>query len=523
MKGIFWHERARILSNYARLFAGLVIGLLVTRMLLSAGEQIFAIYVTITVGIGISIMLTELLRMSLVPVLGASVFQGKVQDVAEFQSNLTAAFFVSILATTLGASIMFGLGYLMLRGGGSFEQSDAAWSFLCLRVVMMVVTVVLTPAMSTLMVTGRQPLHNMFLFLERLSELLGVALPLFLLSGSDHSDASLLVEIGIFVSILTSLTYVTSAWVAFNFGSKIRPAKQLPKVENIKRIFRRIGWSSLQTVSMNLYVRADVLIVLALLGPSAIVALGIAVRLMGFVRQATMGLVSGLDATFASLKGQRKTSDFDSKKAEKDEIKLLSVSTALQGGVVFQLGVLFLMLREEIVVLWIGDVLEGPRVIEAVEEIVSLAGLMVLGMGVRSLNLGWMTALTGRGNAKSFTPWLLPGAIGNATVLVVWGLVAPETFSVMVVGWVFVFFQLSTHAFIIPIVTARSFGCELLVLIKPLFKPLIISCLTYLLADGLSGRYWTTSDHARVLVVIFIVSLGSAISLVLSLNNSSQK
>ena len=60
-------QRGRIISNYASLLAGLLIGLLVTRLLLGSGEALFGIYTTITVGMGISIMLTELLRMGIVP------------------------------------------------------------------------------------------------------------------------------------------------------------------------------------------------------------------------------------------------------------------------------------------------------------------------------------------------------------------------------------------------------------------------------------------------------------------------
>lgn len=521
MRNILRREKARILSNYARLLAGLVIGLLVTRMLLGVGEQVFGVFVTITVGIGVSTMLTELLRMGLVPILGTSVYQGKVQEVAEFRNNLTAAFVVSVFAAASGAVFMAAIGFWALDGLASPELESAAWTFLNLRIVMMLVIVSLTPAMCVLLVTERQPLHNLFLFFERLSEFLGVAVPLWFLSSVDYSQADRLVQFGVGIAALTSLTYVAGAWAAFAPGSDVRPRLEVPLSRRIKAVLRRIGWSSLQTISMNLYVRADILIVAAILGPVGTVALGAAFRLMGYVRQAAIGLVNGLDATFANLGGQRRRINDQRTKSGATELQLLSLSTSIQGGVAFQLSILLLMLREEIVNLWLGDVVEQSTAPELVNDIAMLASLMVIGMSFRSLNLGWMAAMTGRGDAKHFTPWLLPGAIGNVAVLVAWRAFAPETFSVMAVGWVFLIFQVATHGLIIPVVSARSLGCRLQTLITPLLVPFGIAVGTYLVAHGLCMVNAGGSNEFRVAVVVLTVSLGGMANLLVTLRRGA--
>ena len=144
---------------------------------------------------------------------------------------------------------------------------------------------------------------------------------------------------------------------------------------------------------MNLYVRADVLIVAVFLGPTGAVALGIAIRLMGYVRQATIGLVNGLDATFSNLGGQRRRIKNQGTKTDSIELRLLSLSTSLQGGVVFQLGVLLFLLRQEIVHLWVGDVLVQSTAADMVNDISLLTGLMIIGISFRSLNLGWMSSI----------------------------------------------------------------------------------------------------------------------------------
>ncbi|MBU2167328.1 MAG: hypothetical protein KKF88_05775 [Alphaproteobacteria bacterium] len=517
MNALFRAERGRILSNYAQLFGGLLIGLLVTRMLLGAGEQLFGVYITITVGMGVSIMLTELMRMGFVPVLGASVFQGKVVDIPEFRDDLFAAFVISICAAILGAGTMVLLGVWLLSDLASPALERAAWTFLWLRIAMMGAIVSLTPAMAVLLVSGRQPLFNFFLFLERLSEFAGVAIPLWLLTGANYSEADRLAQIGIGIAALTVATYLVATVAAFAPGPEFRPRLRMPRPSVIRLMLKRIGWSSLQTISMNMYVRLDVLIVAAFLGPVGTVALGVAIRLMGYVRQATIGLVNGLDATFANLHGQKRRKRGQDDEGRETSLRLLAMSTSLQGGVVFQLGVLLLMLREDIVQLWIGDLLGGAGLASSVNEIAALSSLMIIGIGFRSLNLGWMTAMTGSGNARHFTPWLLPGALGNVVILLAWAYLWPKTFSVMSVGWVFLALQAITHVFIIPIVSARSFNCKVLHLVRPLLLPLILAAVTCGVALGLKALLADLPKGWNAVGVVIAVSAGFALSLLMTL------
>ncbi|NHM17555.1 hypothetical protein [Tritonibacter mobilis] len=523
MKKIFRSERRRILSNYARLFAGLLLGIWITRLLLEGGEWLFSIYTLITVGMGVSIVLTELLLLVIVPFLGANVSNEQVVDAPKFRDDLFAAFAISLGAALLGAAVMILLGWLAFGNLETPDRVSAAWLFLVLRIVMMVVTVALTPAMAVLLVSSRQPEFNIFLFLVRLGEFLGIAIPLWLLNGEHYAETDILVQIGAWVAFFTAATYVLAAIYAFRSGPVLLAGKLRPQLAIVKAMLKRTGWSFLQIISSNLYVRADVLIVAAFLGAAEVVALGIAIRLMGYVRQATNGLVTGLDATFANHGGQRKRQNKDNGQSKSDQLKLLSLSTALQGGVVFQLSVLIFLLREEIVTFWVGDILEDAANTGVIEEIGLLASLMIIGIGFRSLNLGWFSAMNGLGRAKHFTPWLLPGAIGNASVLGAWGLFAPETLSVMAVGWVFVGFQVATHGFIMPVVSARSLGCRLQTLVTPLLVPCAIAVATYLVAHGLSMVNEGGSNEFRVAVVVLTVSLGGMANLFLVLRRSNHE
>ncbi|MCF7749063.1 hypothetical protein GLP43_16030 [Sulfitobacter sp. M39] len=491
----------------------MIIGLVVTRLLLQGGEWLFSVYTLITVGMGVSVMLTELIRLGSVPILGASLCEGEVLDSRKFSEDLSATFAISLAGSVLGAAIMLCLGWLLLGTDATLSNERAVWLFLFTRIAMMVFAVALTPAMVVLLVSGRQPTFNLFLFLERVAELIGVAVPLWVLSSSNSLESDHLIQIGAGVALCSIAVYVAAGVCAFQPSSAVKTQLSRLKMSALTVLLQRIGWSSLQILSSNLYVRVDILIVAAFVGPAGTVALGIAIRLMGYVRQATNGLISGLDAIIANLDGQRKRSHGDPTSSDEIEFKLLSLSTCLQGGIVFQLAVLLILLREAIVNLWVGDLIRENVASSTVEDIALLATLMVIGIGFRSLNLSWMSAMTGRGNAKHFSPWLMPGAIGNATVLTVWGTFSPDTFSFLAIGWVFVSFQLMTHGILIPIVSARSLGYPLKLLIEPLFVPLMIAVATFLVAQGLKSQFKDIPSVWVVLGVVVVVGIGFAVTL----------
>lgn len=513
-------ERGRILSNYARLFAGLLIGLLVTRLLLEAGQELFGIYVTITVGMGVSIMLTELIRMALVPVLGVHVSQGIVIEIHKFRDDLTAAFFIAFVTSIIGGGAMILLGCWLLNDIGSPELEGAAWVFLALRVLMMIVIVSMTPVMVVLMVSSRQVQFNIFLFLERLCEFLGIALPLWLITGEDYNEADRLVQFGIGITVLSVVTYAAAGVIAFNPGSHFRPRWGGAKSSTICKILKRLGWSSLQTISMNLYVRLDIMIVAVFLGPVGAVALGVAIRLMGYVRQATSGLVNGLDATIANLRRQKNVGSLKFSEGGGNTLKLLSVSSALQASVVFHLSVLLLLSKEEIISLWLGDLIMKSGSDSSITEIAKLSTLMIIGIGLRSLNLAWMCAMTGNGNAHHFTPWLLPGALGNMIVLLIMANYFPSSFTVITVGWVFLIFQAVTHVLIIPVVSARSFGCSLIKLLSPIFIPFFIAFLTCIIALIWKLFFIDGMESLRNVGLVVLVAVGFFFSVIFSLRKA---
>lgn len=475
MTTILQREKWRIVSNYVRLVLGLAIGLTVTRLLIGIGEDVYGVYITITVGFGASVILTELLRMGLVPVLGVEIHEGNVVNRKQFREVLTAALAISTGFALIGALLMFLLGLWLLPQVGDVALTHAAWVFLIFRIAMMLVMVSLTPFTCVLLVAGRQPRYNFFLFLERLSELLAVIFPLWVLAGLSPNESDRLMQIGAGTAILTALTYLACTWNVLRLNPDYHPALCQPRRAIFGEILGRIGWSSLQTLSMNLYVRFDILLVAAVFGTSGALALGVAIRLMGFIRQATVGLANGLDSVFANLTGLSKRGGKIGVDGAAIQARLIEMSTSLQASLVFQGSILILLLRDDLVGLWIGGVLDPAGNGETLAQISDLSALMVLGIGARSLNLSWMSAMMGMGMAHRFTPWLVPAAVSNVVILISWYLVAPDSFTVVSVGWVFVAMQVLTHSILLPLIAAKVLQTPIGRLLRPMLVPLVLA------------------------------------------------
>ena len=105
------HQFLRVSTNYARLIIGFLAGILVVRQLLAYGEDIFNIYTVVTVGAGIGIMLKEILRIALVPLLTEHWQKNK----NDFSTQYAAAFALSLIAASTGLLIMVLLATSMNR------------------------------------------------------------------------------------------------------------------------------------------------------------------------------------------------------------------------------------------------------------------------------------------------------------------------------------------------------------------------------------------------------------------------
>ena len=363
--------------------------------------------------------------------------------------------------------------------------------------------------MCVLLVFSKQPTFNLYLFLERVAELVSVVLPLSFFVDWRDDLSSRFVQIGICGCVLTILVYLCCAVDVSRDCLNYNLGLRFPGVATTKKILGRVGWSSLLTISNNLYVRFDVVLVAALLGPAGTLAIGVAIRLMGYVRQATVGLVNGLDSIFANLAGVGLRGG--TRQVPGIQKKLLDISSSLQASLVFQGCVIILILRDDLVILWLGGALDASTNAHSLASISDLSLFMVIGIAFRSLNLGWMSALTGMGLAHRFTPWLVPGAVGNVLLLVGWYFFYSDTFTVLSVGWVFLGMQTLVHVIILPRIFARELGVSLGQLLRPMFIPFFIAVFTLITCVMVKQLLLAYSLVLRVLAVLVVLGLSAGL------------
>ena len=122
-----------------------------------------------------------------------------------------------------------------------------------------------------------------------------------------------------------------------------------------------------------------------------------------------------------------------------------------------------------------------------------------------------MSALTGMGLAHRFTPWLVPGALGNVLLLVGWYFFYSDTFTVLSVGWVFLGMQTLVHVIILPRIFARELGVSLGQLLRPMFIPFFIAVFTLITCVMVKQLLLAHSLVLRVLAVLVVLGLSAGL------------
>ena len=501
---LFKREVARISSNYFRLVTNFAIGIFIVRLALSFGTEFFSIYSLITVGFGFSIMIRELLRIGFVPKLGRCFVDGIV-EVREFRETYGNCFIVSLGFAVVGAMIMLGLGKAILPTTESPDLKESAFVFLIFRILVMMLMVSSAPAINLLLITQRQITANVVKIGERTVELSAFMIPISL--TANISPAQLFLFFGPCSLILMSLLYFTIILYLRKIDQNFMPTFRGFDKMNVLGLLKTMGWSALIVFSMGLYARTNVVLTNILLGALATTLIGISIQVMGYSRQISTGLISGLDAVFASF-----VSSKEAKHTNKE--KLLFGTSALQASLVFNLVGLYILFNQFLLGLWIGDVLENPE--ESLIIIGELSILMVGGISVRGLTLSWISAMTGTGNVNEFAGWLVPPALLSPVIILLLFYLLGSDFTVIYFGWVFLILQIIAHGVFLPWRTSKTLNISIMNLMKPFLIPALSSIIAYFSCQFIFDNYPDVSQLNIFLICLGIFMLSGMFSLVSS-------
>lgn len=466
-------ETIRIASNYLRILATFAMGLIVVRILVGFGEDVFNVFAIIVIGGGVGVMLKELVRIAIVPGLARSL----ADDQYRFAATYAACQWSALILVALGLGLMAILYGALPYFDISPALLDAARIFVIARAVQMAMTIALAPSLNLLMATQRQGQANVLLTAERCTDLFGALVALWWAADSAPAQltayalSSTLALAAVYAVAIIHIRRLDPSFRAC-FGRTDRAAWG--------EVTSRLGWTAVVVLSMNLYFRFDTFFVNLTFGAIATVAFGISVQLTGYLRQLTAGLVNGLDAV---------TAGFSAKSAgtTMSAASLRDASSTLQGLVV-SLSVGFLLVAiDDALAVWLGGV--SDRAEEILPLAATLTLIMIIGIAARSLTEGWMAIMAGGGHIGAYAKWLLPGALLNPPLVfaaVHW--LAPDQ-GVLPVAIVFVLLQSVVHGVIVTRVAARVLETTVRDLLTPFIMPLLLAVLVtaaaYVLANVL--------------------------------------
>ena len=194
----------------------------------------------------------------------------------------------------------------------------------------------------------------------------------------------------------------------------------------------------------------------------------LALRLVSYIRMATLGLTFGLDSVSARLSSVEDKSSLQS---------MFRHSSRMLGFVAFPAMIVVFVLAEPLLRMWVGRSLSNPSELLPPSEL--LVKIMVLGLTCRAISDGWMKLFYGAGHIRKYAPYVLAGGFVNPLLSIGFILLLPKSwnFTGAAVAYSLVF--LIVHMIIMPKVTAKQVGLTFNTIVSPIFRPLIVAFVSF--------------------------------------------
>lgn len=490
----------RVLANFTRLFTGFAIGLILIRLLLGLGQEVYGVIAVLTAGVGMAEMLRGMLRMAIVPQLGQALHG---EDPQRFERAYNSA-----LVLSAGCGLLTLPGFLGLSLALSWLDIPpalfgAARIFIWLAALQSLVCIVTDPVLNLLIVTERMVAYNLSLIATRLAQLFAAIGTLVFFS--ERGPETVLIGYGVLLAAgnLTLALAISTGLIVAN--RRFRPRPGLASRAEIRSVLGYFGWNAIYVVALNLHGRLNIVISNVVFGLAAGMLYSIAFQLSSYIGQLSQGLVLGLDAVSA-----RK-----SRQAVSDLARLATHQMLLQSMVILPATAGVLLATEDIIRVWIGNRLEDPQ--RAIPSIALLCGFLVTGVAAQSLSEGWMKILAGAGRVRAYSPFVLAGGMLNPALIALLLVFLPESQRHLAPAYTFCAIFVFVHAVALPMIASRFLGCSVFHLYRPCAGPLL--CLALALGAarvfrdgvppflGLPGLFWIFCGVYGVAVSCFAAIL----------------
>lgn len=453
----------RIATNYGRLVSTMAMGIATVPLQIKwLGMEGFGLLGLVGSSVGLGRMLQDMMRSSMVRELGAAWHN---REDGKFHHSYAAAFQVCVIVALLTA--LFFIGIILILPYMKIKEDwvgPAQWITGCEGVTTCLI-VLLSPTINMFVVREYFFWHNLWTVVRRSAYLIATVVP-FLIMGVDDIPRGLTLfgTIMLIVNVVCTLLLVGALFIA---DHRMFPVLRGSTKEAMKKVAGTFGWNSGVVVAVNLHERIANFIMNLFFGLWGNAVFSLALRLVSYIRMATLGLTFGLDSVSARLSTTEEHTTLQS---------MFRHSTRMLSFVAFPAMVFVFFLAEPLLRMWVGKAIENPIEVLPPSEI--LVKIMVLGLTCRAISDGWMKLFYGAGYVNKYAPYVLVGGLFNPILSILFIMLLPKSSSYTGAAIAYSTVLLVIHMFIMPKVTATSVNLTLNRILQPTYRPLLIAIAT---------------------------------------------
>ncbi len=396
----------RIISNYVRLFATVVLGLLLVRILLKTlGADAVGLIALLASTISVSGVIEEAMEASTIRELGRAHHLG---DRTAFRRLYNSALVVSALAgaaTLVIFAVVFGI--LPLLSINDDLMIAARWLVVA-KAVESIVVVVLAPAYNMYLVLERMVQANWWLFARRSCHI-AAAIPLMFIGFETIADGLIL------YAWLTTALHILVLAVAVAMllvrDRRLVPALHLADRTACSEILRTSGANASKYLAALLQIPAGALLMNLWFGLHGNLIFSIAVQLSGYARMLTIGLTTGIDAVGTRLATQAEIGGGESRMQA-----LVYHATRLQSFVAIPAIAGMFVIADSFLHVWIAN---AGVTQAALEQTATLARILLVGMWGQSMLDVWWRVFYSAGHVGRFVRPYVVASVLNLVLAVV--------------------------------------------------------------------------------------------------------
>lgn len=496
----------RIASNYTRLGAMLVLGVILTKVQFDwLGQDGFGLIALLMATIGLGAMSADITRQSLVRELAAWYRR----DDRRFLESYNAAYVLSAGAATLTA-IGFVVVILVIPLLKIPEEHvGAARIFAAAYAVSLSTRVLFGPVMAMYLVRERFVIRNLNMTLMRANLLIAAGFLFWVVKVEDVGRGIML--FGVLVSGLDLLVFFAFAMPIMISDHRLIPRPWTATRAAMREVGGTFSWNTGVIIAGNMHERVAAVIMNLVFGVWGNTVYGLALRLTSYVRMATTGMTYGIDASTARI----------AESGPERLALLIRHSTRLHTLTAAPAAVLVWVLAEPLFNLWVGSGVEDPDAV--FPPAATLVRIMAIGLAARAISDGWLRILYGAGLIRSYAPIIFLGGLANPLLVGLLILILPDTYDFTAVGWAYAALFVVLHGWIAPVRGARALGVPVREFYIPTLRPIAVALISSagLLVGGLVDRDPNSASRVLTSVAAFIAAY-TALSAVFVLTRSER-